>query len=578
MSLIEQLHYKMIEKGLILKIISFLPKISILCTIIGICWLTIIIPMEGNFRTTYISENALMPTQAYSYFRESEWNILRGYRAQVEILKPLPIQDRNMQVKLWLEDFGVKSAVYQDKEYGETLYGVLNAPRGDGTESIVLVAPWKNSEDEYNAGGVALALSLSRFFSRWPVWSKNIIVVLSDNPEESLRAWVKAYHTSLDLTGGSIESAVILDYPGTNDFFQYIELYYDGLNGELPNLDLVNIAVHIAEHEGMKVSLHGLPYYMLELSDYKTRLRTMLLGIKNLALAGVKKCHGNEAFSGWRIQSVTLKSRGDDGPFDITTFGRVAEGIFRSVNNLLEKFHQSFFFYILLSPRKFVSIGDYLPAAVTIFITFGVSSLNSILNNKYASLHLLSIYTIWAIIAFTVSLLVSFITSQIFFYLPYTKVLLIVNIVISVIPLILQNFKIQEPFTYRARFIAYLYLSIVLTSLLVVNFALAFCIGILAFPMTLIKTVNNKDLWTMTKNSLLLLLSNPFISVRIFSHIVEPDLNTNDIFYKLISSWAKLGCWTWFVICIGWFPSWLLIVCSSFYSTSTNLIHEKKIV
>lgn len=90
----------------------------------------------------------------------------------------------------------------------------------------------------------------------------------------------------------------------------------------------------------------------------------------------IKKPHGNEAFSGWRIQSVTLKAHGNSG-HDITTFGRIPEAMFRSINNLLEKFHQSFFFYLLLAPRQFVSISSYLPSAVALSIAFAISSLNA---------------------------------------------------------------------------------------------------------------------------------------------------------------------------------------------------------
>lgn len=42
-------------------------------------------------------------------------------------------------------------------------------------------------------------------------------------------------------------------------------------------------------------------------------------------------------------------------------FGRVIEGIFRSLNNLLEQFHQSFFFYLLPESHRYVSIGMYMP-------------------------------------------------------------------------------------------------------------------------------------------------------------------------------------------------------------------------
>ena len=39
---------------------------------------------------------------------------------------------------------------------------------------------------------------------------------------------------------------------------------------------------------------------------------------------------------------------------------RVVEGIFRSLNNLLERFHQSFFFYLLPGTERYVSIGLYM--------------------------------------------------------------------------------------------------------------------------------------------------------------------------------------------------------------------------
>ena len=45
----------------------------------------------------------------------------------------------------------------------------------------------------------------------------------------------------------------------------------------------------------------------------------------------------------------------------LLSFGRVIEGIFRSLNNLLEQFHQSFFFYLLPESHRYVSIGMYMP-------------------------------------------------------------------------------------------------------------------------------------------------------------------------------------------------------------------------
>lgn len=70
-----------------------------------------------------------------------------------------------------LTSAGLKTAT-QSYEYdsagqvftGENVYSVLHAPRGDGTEAIVLVAAWKRANGELNANGVALVLTLARYF------------------------------------------------------------------------------------------------------------------------------------------------------------------------------------------------------------------------------------------------------------------------------------------------------------------------------------------------------------------------------------------------------------------------------
>ena len=53
----------------------------------------------------------------------------------------------------------------------------------------------------------------------------------------------------------------------------------------------------------------------------------------------------------------------------------------RSVNNLLEKFHQSFFLYLLCSPSKFVSVGLYMIPLGLLLVTLplGTAALNSAL-------------------------------------------------------------------------------------------------------------------------------------------------------------------------------------------------------
>lgn len=50
------------------------------------------------------------------------------------------------------------------KHAGQNVYGIIQAPRGDATEAIVLVAPWSTAGGELNIHGVALALTLARYF------------------------------------------------------------------------------------------------------------------------------------------------------------------------------------------------------------------------------------------------------------------------------------------------------------------------------------------------------------------------------------------------------------------------------
>lgn len=50
--------------------------------------------------------------------------------------------------------------------------------------------------------------------------------------------------------------------------------------------------------------------------------------------------------------------------FGFHRIGRLVESTFRSLNNLLEHFHQSFFFYLLPQPNRYVSISQYMPPTI----------------------------------------------------------------------------------------------------------------------------------------------------------------------------------------------------------------------
>ncbi|CDK25363.1 unnamed protein product [Kuraishia capsulata CBS 1993] len=552
MPLLERVSRAIDQHGLIPKLVRQLPRFTMLLAILGVSWL-FVLPLHGQYRITYISENALMPSQAYSFFRESEWNIVRGYRE--EVVRAFEEQDmtgKNELMTTWLDNIGYKVATHEINSNESVVYGIFHAPRGDDTEAMVLVAPWFTFDGEQNAGGVALTIALARYFYRMSIWSKNIIVVFPKNGQLSLRSWVEAYHTSLDKTAGSIESAVVLEYPSDADHLDYIELNYAGVNGQLPNLDLVNCAVFISEHEGFKVSLQQTPKGQLWARDYGSRLTVLLKSIFELSMTGLLKGGGNgcEAFSGWNIQAISLRAKKGADSHDITTFGRVVEAIFRSVNNLLEKFHQSFFFYLMLAPRNFVSIGTYLPSAVLISVGYALASLSAILTNNNRNndlsqtlrLRSPNIDPIPLCVGFAIFFLI-FTISTIFgvsmMYVAerypydndnvdgYRKLTFTVifsgvffSFYASLAPSLSlsketddhKKFKAQVVRTLNA--LALFFLTVVLIGLLVVHFALSFTIGVCALPLAFI-SYGPQSSQSRAKliNSALLLISCPWSTI-----------------------------------------------------------------
>ncbi|OBA20191.1 Gaa1-domain-containing protein [Metschnikowia bicuspidata var. bicuspidata NRRL YB-4993] len=580
MALAETILRKANKLGLFPKVIAKLPVVSLVFALVSVCWL-LLLPMDGQFRHTYISENALMPGQVNSYFRESEWNHVRGFRAETAKWAFDQVSHENPQLEAWLRDFGLTVSHHFDaKTNSSTMYALMHAPRGDDTESLVLVTPYFTSSGEENIGGLALAPALARYFSRMSIWSKNIIFVFPKDGHSVLRSWVEAYHTTLDVTAGSIEAAIVMEYPLESDNFSHLEIIYEGLNGQLPNLDLINVATTVARHENMKVSVQGTSHENLDRSDYWSRLEVLARGIFKLAVTGVnRKSYGCEAFSGWQIQAITVKAVGTGGP-DVTQFGRIVDSSFRSVNNLLEKFHQSFFFYLLLSPTHFVSIGTYLPSAVLLGASFLVSSLYSFARGVSAAEFLSSIGSVLRLFSaieavcivgavFLQNLAVSSADPE-----PVaqaiTVALIAFTVVLSTGSLTFGALKLRvsRPASYLILSFALYFIAMLIVALLIVHFALAFSIGISALPLTFIQDLLMQThgsgaalLRTRLKVVLCLVVSSPITAVVLLGYILDGGKTDGvlGLVHGLLSSWHEMQSWTWFVLALGWLPAWVAV-------------------
>jgi glycosylphosphatidylinositol transamidase len=262
----------------------------------------------------------------------------------------------------------------------ENVYAILQGPRADATEAIVLIGAWKNMENEVNNSGVALVLTLARYFKRWSLWSKDIIFLVPGDSTIGPQAWVDAYHDghderyveSLKLKSGALQGAVAVDYPAGPWGHRYDKLHvvYDGINGQLPNLDLFNTAVQIASGQ---LGIGSTIQRMWNHDDsYRDRLQTMLRGMISQGLGHATGPHSS--FIPYHVDAITLVTVGN-GWHDEMSLGKVVESLFRSLNNLLEHLHQSFFFYLLLQDKRFVSIGTYLPSAMLIAINFSIAAM-----------------------------------------------------------------------------------------------------------------------------------------------------------------------------------------------------------
>lgn len=365
------------------RLLKLPPYLSAILILIGLIWL-LLLPLNEYSRYTYISENALLPGQVHTYFGGSEQNVFNAYKYEVQALAGKPQAAVSGALGEMMGSAGLRP-ITQKYEYevagqlykGENVYAILNAPRGDATEAIVLVAAWTNMDGDLNQGGVALVLTLARYFTRWSLWSKDIIILVTSDSRAGPQAWVDAYHNEfteslvepLSLKSGALQGVVVVDN-ALNHSFHDLHIVYDGINGQLPNLDLFNTAVSIASGQmGIGVALqrmwrHG--------DSYEERLQTMLKGMASQGLGYSSGPHSS--FIPYHVDAITLQAVGY-GPQDEMAMGRVVESIFRSLNNLLEHFHQSFFFYLLMQTDRFVSIGTYLPSAMLVAVNFSIMAI-----------------------------------------------------------------------------------------------------------------------------------------------------------------------------------------------------------
>lgn len=157
-------------------------------------------------------------------------------------------------------------------------------------------------------------------------------------------------------------------------FADCVDVKIEGLNGKLPNLDMFNLVQRIMAREGVTSGYKQAPRKKrrTNYSTYEQNLRQMLAMLSTQSSGVPNGNHG--LFHRYRIDALTISATKrvtnanvKSNPSSATVpFLKAIEGIARSLNNLLERFHQSFFFYVIVHNDRYISIGDYMPALVAL--------------------------------------------------------------------------------------------------------------------------------------------------------------------------------------------------------------------
>ncbi|CAG8511788.1 20515_t:CDS:10 [Gigaspora margarita] len=283
-------------------------------------------------KNTYISENALLPGQVNTYYSWSQVFDATAYRDRIESMSNLSNIEKVNYIEGELRKAGLKTATQNFSVIssgkvisGINTFGVLNSPRTDGTEALVLSAPWKSKDGvTTNVNGIAAVLSIVKFFKStdYTYWSKDIIILITDGGEAGVQAWLESYHdhkqsgieaSPLLLRSGAIQAAINLDFPGTSSY-KALGIFFEGLNGQLPNLDLINTVIRVCHvSNSIPIMIHDSGHYYThyDSGDYRSSFYNLIKSMKYQALGHPTGSHG--LFFRYKIDAITLYGQ-VDGP------------------------------------------------------------------------------------------------------------------------------------------------------------------------------------------------------------------------------------------------------------------------
>ncbi|KNE59663.1 hypothetical protein, variant [Allomyces macrogynus ATCC 38327] len=334
-----------------------------------------------------VDENAFMPGHITTHYSMDDWKYIYDNEQETPYMTR---SNRTAWVETELHFMGLEhykhttTACRADETTcaeSSSVYTIIRAPKGDGSEALVLSASWEGSAtDKVGASspGVLLAMSLARFWKRYSYWAKDVIIVIGNHPN-AVAEWLHEYHRAQPgrpfKRAGSVQAAVHIDFD--NNLFNSLGIEYDGYLGQLPNQDLILAMALIAQQANIHVSAHGNQLALGDSNDWTFSLRRLAYNVARQAQMSPRGPHA--AFKQYGIDAITVRGLRELETWrttSISQMGAVLESTFRSLNNLIEKFHASYFFYQFLSIDSFIPILHFLPSTALLNVALIISAMN----------------------------------------------------------------------------------------------------------------------------------------------------------------------------------------------------------
>ena len=347
----------------------------------------------------YIDENAWLTDSAHDRLTPSHTQ--RAVTLHHRLARSPPSDRLSLLASEWLSlGLDVHHWPYRhaagsrwEGEVSAVMYGVVEARKGDGKESVAIVVELDSSVVAPSlsaVSGVAVVTGLAAYLTSVPWLARDVMIVAVEHAGDRARAvdalagWLQHYRAPLSLNAsytprpfrrcGAILAALSLDLPlmpAAAPAFSSFTVHAGGRYGLSPNLDIVSVTLRVMRDRGVDVGVAGgsgreRPPALWWMGGFDVEYRGLVRSAVQHVTGEATGYHGH--FIHHNIDAVTIaalpsppRSSRDDAT------GRLLlslDAFLHASNNLIEKLHHSTWLYLLLSPTHFVTMSKYIYAFV----------------------------------------------------------------------------------------------------------------------------------------------------------------------------------------------------------------------